>query len=123
MTPHAQEEFLRLHDLIEAGKLPKTAMPRFFHAGHELLHGIYLSNRQYKCIKCEQEFSSTSDNPLNECPNCAATSKPRIEGGLFGDFFDVTEDGWNRWRCRECKHEWEAINGTICPECKAESHK
>ena len=116
MHPDAAKEFVRLHDLIEAGRLPDF-MPRLFSVGHELLHGYHNSIRQYKCIKCEHEWAAKDSDTVNQCPNCKVMEEGKQHWEDF--IFDVTKEWVKRWRCKKCKHEWDAEDGTICPECKA----
>ena len=112
MTKEASKEFFRMFDLIEKGKLSGCVIPRMFYSGHEVVHCIYSSTRKYKCIRCEAESTSTSDNPLKFCPECSAEAK-----FFGGEFFDVTDDAQARWRCRKCQHEWDGKDGKTCPSC------
>ncbi len=122
MSPEAGEELSRLFDFVEAGKLPKSAIPRLFYCGHELLHGTAPEKHEYMCASCQSKFGPQDLIEENEgfekwltnytCPNCK--QKDTI--------YNITEEAPSKWRCRECKYEFLEHNGTVCPKCKAVSN-
>lgn len=118
------EEINLLAKRIESGEIPKSAMPKFFFPGHEVLHG-YTGNVWFKC-SCGHTWSiSESVCHLNyqkdkkiqyQCPSCGKTGKDD------DNFWYVEHNHVCKWQCLECKHQWISEDGTVCPLCKLD-HK
>lgn len=105
MTEEFAKELAALSDEIDAGRLPETAMPRLFYCGHDLLYGIQGDPRTFKCLPCQVEWEGVKD----ACPQC----------GVSDNVYETTDNRIARWRCKSCKHEWEARDGHNCPACGA----
>lgn len=109
MHPDAAKELVHIEDLVNAGKLPETAIPRLFYMGHEVLYGHHVDDRKYQCASCGHGFQNIEyDDEAKTC-NELCCENPEI--------YDVTEDGLTHWRCVDCKHEWDSTDGTFCSSC------
>ena len=107
MMPEAAAEFHRLLNLIDQGVLPKTATPRFFYFGHDIVYtyGERLEDEAYKCVTCSAEWLGQGEHTC-EKPDVHQTN--------------VRRDA--RWRCRSCKAEWDGEDGMKCPTCGTCAH-
>lgn len=109
MRDECSQELRRICNLVDEGKLPKEAIPRLFHAGHKVLHGLAADVYKSKCITCEKEWSSAwgSKKDSSKC-ECGSD-----------DVFDITPEQETSWECRKCQHQWVSMEGTQCPSCGA----
>ena len=118
MHPNALNELIGLIELVEAGELPESAIPRLCYFGHKVIGSYRNSTRNLKCTSCRDEWSVKEDHRTEEfkyadltCSQCQSDK----------NVYDITgDDQIARWWCEECAYEWQAVMGYKCPECGAE---
>ena len=114
MHPDFAKKLGGLSELVEQGKLPKSAIPRLVYCGHKLLYTIWSPISTMFCVTCQYEWTINFDEENKTwgdqaCPKCNSEN----------DVYDVTDSFNNvKWRCRFCKHEWISGDGYTCPSCK-----
>lgn len=107
------KDFEKKEDLIASGDLPDDIhiWDRYFFLGHEVVHGYgnFGVNANYKCVKCKIEFTGNDvDIWAHDCPSCHTTD----------DVYQLNINRSSRWRCVQCKHEWDGEVGWKCPSCE-----
>jgi DNA-directed RNA polymerase subunit RPC12/RpoP len=121
MKKEAMDELVKDFDkketLIASGDLPDDIhiWDRFAYVGHEVIHtyGNYGANAKYRCVKCKVDFNGSAASYWDrECPNCFSDK----------EVYQLNINRSARWRCNQCKHEWDGEDGCECPSCGTRSH-
>ena len=104
MSPEYVKNLTRLLDLVDTGELPETSLPRIMYQGAPTVHvyGRSPDDEEIKCVTCKTEgvgrsFTCGCDTPELYCTNFLNTA---------------------RWKCTDCQHEWDGVDGTCCPSCQ-----
>lgn len=108
MDESAAAPFLRVHDLVDAGVLPKSAIQRMAYVGHPTVHlyGQSAERRAYKCVGCGESWVGRREH------SCEAT-----------EVYVTNHLRTARWRCRTCAHQWDGEDGVRCPACSDCAHE
>jgi hypothetical protein len=114
MHPNAAKELGELCKAMDEGKIPECAIPRLFYFGHEVAsewEEFPPDNKPIlRCVACFKDWPCEKDTDCRICPHC---NDLRFHWGHAV----VNSVKHIRWRCLDCKHEWEAWDGTECPSC------
>lgn len=116
------KDFDRKEELIESGDLPddEHLFPRFVYAGHDVVHtyGNYGPAAKYRCVTCKIDFNGREPEAdgggvvrfwNSDCPTCLSDA----------EVYQININRSARWRCTECKHEWDGEDGEECPSCNS----
>lgn len=117
MRQEFADYLILMSNLTDEGKLPDNIFPRFAYCGHEVINTFSDDDgiQAYKCITCNHIWPSHKGRE-QICPSCS--QEDNSEYGVT--IFNITpQERTAKWRCKDCKHEWVAEDGTTCPACKS----